>query len=67
MTRLCQYGNCDKYVTVSANSGGVSVNYHNEEKPVFCCGTHAALWLLGRDGHKASVALLENKLDVEPS
>jgi hypothetical protein len=43
--RLCDYGNCEK------TRVAVTVNYHNEERPAFCCGEHAALWLLQRSNN----------------
>ncbi len=67
MARICQYGNCDKDVVVG-NGNGVSVNYHGQDKPVFCCGTHAGLWLLNRDGHRNFVREFEqaDRKDARP-
>lgn len=53
--RLCQYGNCPVETTF------VIVNYNSEEKPAFCSATHAALWLLRREGHTEIAASLEAK------
>lgn len=41
--RICQYGNCTETETP------ISVNYKIDERPRFCCGEHAALWLLRRE------------------
>ncbi len=45
---MCQYGNC------TSEDITVTVNFRGEERPAFCCGEHAALWLLRREwGYKA--------------
>lgn len=58
--RLCQYGNCPVETTF------VVVNYNSEEKPAFCSATHAALWLLRREGHAEIAASLEARFSASP-
>lgn len=40
--RLCEYGNCQN------DNVEVTANYRNEERPAFCCGEHAGLYLILR-------------------
>lgn len=58
--RLCQYGNCPVETTF------VTLNYNSEERPAFCSATHAALWLLRREGHKEIAAQLEARFSGSP-
>lgn len=58
--RLCQFGNCQIDTTF------VTLNYNSEERPAFCSATHAALWLLQREGHKEIAANLEARLSASP-
>lgn len=58
--RLCDYDSCQ--IVNSPTSGGVTINYHNEERPSFCGACHAAMWLLKREGHKFVAGRVEQIL-----
>lgn len=61
--RVCGYGNCA--VEPDMKMQGVSVNFRSEERPTFCCGEHAALWLLRREGQLHAANRVEEMLDVD--